>query len=279
MLLALLGAAGAAVAYGVGAVLQAVGARRVGERHGGPRTLVRVVIQLPYLGGSALGLVGFVLSLAALRSLPLFVVEPIVASSVAVTAVVAVPLLGARISRRERGAVAGTVLGLALLGASGQPGPAAVVGSGLRWALGAAAVFGLVAAVGALHARFTAGAAVLGALAGWEFGVVAVAARVLRDPSSLHGLLTDPATLALAVASGGGLTLLTTALQRGAVTATTAALVLVETAAPAAVGITLLGDTTRSGFTVLAVLGFALACAGTLALARFGEPNQATQRI
>ncbi len=279
MLLALLGAAGAAVAYGVAAVLQAVGARRVGEHHGGPRTLVRVVIQLPYLGGSALGLVGFALSLAALRSLPLFVVEPIVASSVAVTAVVAVPLLGARISRRERGAVAGTVLGLALLGASGQPGPAAVVGSGLRWALGAAAVFGLVAAVGALHARFTAGAAVLGALAGWEFGIVAVAARVLRDPSSLHGLLTDPATLALAVASGGGLTLLTTALQRGAVTATTAALVLVETAAPAAVGITLLGDTTRSGFTVLAVLGFALACAGTLALARFGEPNQATERI
>jgi len=267
------------VAYGVAAVLQAVGARRVGERHGGPRTLVRIVIQLPYLGGSALGLVGFALSLAALRSLPLFVVEPIVASSVAVTAVVAVPLLGARISRRERGAVAGTVLGLALLGASGQPGPAAVVGSGLRWALGAAAVFGLVAAVGALHARFTAGAAVLGALAGWEFGIVAVAARVLRDPSSLHGLLTDPATLALAVASGGGLTLLTTALQRGAVTATTAALVLVETAAPAAVGITLLGDTTRSGFTVLAVLGFALACAGTLALARFGEPNQATERI
>jgi len=279
VLLALLGAAGAAVAYGVAAVLQAVGARRVGEHHGGPRTLVRVVIQLPYLGGSALGLVGFALSLAALRSLPLFVVEPIVASSVAVTAVVAVPLLGARISRRERGAVAGTVLGLALLGASGQPGPAAVVGSGLRWALGAAAVFGLVAAVGALHARFTAGAAVLGALAGWEFGIVAVAARVLRDPSSLHGLLTDPATLALAVASGGGLTLLTTALQRGAVTATTAALVLVETAAPAAVGITLLGDTTRSGFTVLAVLGFALACAGTLALARFGEPNQATERI
>jgi len=279
VLLALLGAAGAAVAYGVAAVLQAVGARRVGGHHGGPRTLVRVVIQLPYLGGSALGLVGFVLSLAALRSLPLFVVEPIVASSVAVTAVVAIPLLGARISRRERGAVAGTVLGLALLGASGQPGPAAVVGSGLRWALGAAAVLGLVAAVGALHARFTAGAAVLGALAGWEFGIVAVSARVLRDPSSLHGLLTDPATVALAVASGGGLTLLTTALQRGAVTATTAALVLVETAAPAAVGITLLGDTTRSGFTVLAVLGFALACAGTLVLARFGEPNQATERI
>jgi len=279
VLLALLGAAGAAVAYGVAAVLQAVGARRVGGHHGGPRTLVRVVIQLPYLGGSALGLVGFVLSLAALRSLPLFVVEPIVASSVAVTAVVAIPLLGARISRRERGAVAGTVLGLALLGASGQPGPAAVVGAGLRWALGAAAVLGLVAAVGALHARFTAGAAVLGALAGWEFGIVAVAARVLRDPSSLHGLLTDPATLALAVASGGGLTLLTTALQRGAVTATTAALVLVETAAPAAVGIALLGDTTRSGFTVLAVLGFALACAGTLVLARFGEPNQATERI
>ncbi len=279
MLLALLGAAGAAVAYGVAAVLQAVGARRVGGHHGGPRTLVRVLIQVPYLGGSALGLVGFVLSLAALRSLPLFVVEPIVASSVAVTAVVAIPLLGARISRSERGAVAGTVLGLALLGASGQPGPAAVVGSGLRWALGAAAVLGLVAAVGALHARFAAGAAVLGALAGWEFGIVAVAARVLRDPSSLHGLLTDPATLALGVASGGGLTLLTTALQRGAVTATTAALVLVETAAPAAVGITLLGDTTRSGFTVLAVLGFALACAGTLVLARFGEPNQATERI
>jgi hypothetical protein len=40
---------------------------------------------------------------------------------------------------------------------------------------------------------------------------------------------------------------------------------------PAAIGVVWLGDRTREGLTWLAVLGFVVAVAGALALARFGE--------
>ncbi|MET0692342.1 MAG: hypothetical protein ABWY56_00335, partial [Propionibacteriaceae bacterium] len=123
-----------------------------------------------------------------------------------------------------------------------------------------------------------------GAVAGLGFGVVAVAARILPSPMTIGGLLTDPATYGLIV--GGGVALLTysTALQRGSVTLATAPLVVLETVAPAAVGLLLLGDAPRAGWGWVAAVGFVLAVAGALSLARHGEvtvtepavPTQAT---
>jgi hypothetical protein len=55
------------------------------------------------------------------------------------------------------------------------------------------------------------------------------------------------------------------------VTTATAGLVIGETIGPALVGVIWLGDRTREGLAWLAVLGFAVAVAGALALARFGE--------
>jgi hypothetical protein len=49
----------------------------------------------------------------------------------------------------------------------------------------------------------------------------------------------------------------------------TSALVLTQTAAPALVGVVLLGDRVRPGWVPLAVLGMALSLAGTAVLARF----------
>lgn len=54
-------------------------------------------------------------------------------------------------------------------------------------------------------------------------------------------------------------------------TTATAGLVIGETIGPALVGVIWLGDRTREGLAWLAVLGFAVAVAGALALARFGE--------
>jgi len=55
------------------------------------------------------------------------------------------------------------------------------------------------------------------------------------------------------------------------VTTTVAAMVVGETIAPALVGAVWLGDRAREGLGWLVVLGFAVAVAATLALARFGE--------
>jgi uncharacterized membrane protein len=159
---------------------------------------------------------------------------------------------------------------MALLGiASGtegdRGGPAALKYAMLGTAL---AVLGLALLGGRLPDRGRALALGLGA--GFGFGVVEVAVRLI-DSLAPSALLANPATYALLVGGGAAFLSLTSALQRGSVTTATAGMVIGETIGPALVGVVWLGDRTREGLAWVAVLGFAVAVAGALALARFGE--------
>lgn len=100
-----------------------------------------------------------------------------------------------------------------------------------------------------------------------------MAVRLIDDISLAS--LANPALYALLLGGGAAFLLLTSALQRGSVTVATAGMVLGETIGPAVVGVVWLGDSTREGLAWLAVLGFAVAVVGALALARFGEPPNA----
>ncbi len=113
---------------------------------------------------------------------------------------------------------------------------------------------------------------VLGLAAGFGFGVVEVAVRLI-DSVAVSELVVNPATYALLLGGGAAFLALTSALQRGSVTTATAAMVIGETIGPALVGVVWLGDRTREGLAWLAVLGFVVAVAGALALARFGEAS------
>ncbi|MER5731084.1 hypothetical protein ABT084_22625 [Streptomyces sp. NPDC002138] len=267
-----------AVCFGTASVLQAVAARAAEPGTGSgvdPALLLRALRQWRYLAGLSLDGIGFVFQIIALRSIPIYAVGAALAASLAVTAVVAARLLKVRLSGAEWGAVGVVCLGLALLGlASGaegsRPGSTA-----LKWSmLGAAAGVLLVGAVaGRLPDRSRA--LVLGLGAGTGFGVVEVAVRLI-DGFAPGALVANPATYALLLGGGAAFLLLTSALQRGSVTAATAGLVLGETIGPAVVGVVWLGDRTRPGLTWLAALGFAVAVSGALALARFGEPPPPT---
>ncbi|SER36436.1 hypothetical protein SAMN04487983_101550 [Streptomyces sp. yr375] len=268
-------ALGAAVCFGTATVLQAVAARAAadsgtGERGGDAALLLRAVRQWRYLAGLGLDGLGFLFQIAALRSVPIYAVGAALAASLAVTAVVAARLLRVRLSRMEWLAVGVVCAGLAMLAlASGtegeESGPAA-----LPWAMLGAAVGVLL--LGLVGGRLTGRgrALVLGLGAGCGFGVVEVAVRLINSLAPSH-LLTNPATYALLLGGASAFILLTTALQRGSVTTATAGIVLGETIGPALVGVIWLGDHTREGLAWLAVLGFAVAVAGALALARFGE--------
>ena len=272
MLLSLLGAFAAAVCFGVASVLQAVAARQTPVGAGvDPRLLVRLLGRLPFLLGVGLDLLGFVAELAALRSLQLFVVQAAVAANLAVTAVVAVRVLRVRLNRTEWAAVAAVCAGLAFLGLSSGHEHPAQVSMRFRFVLLGCVV--AIAAGGMLAGRLRgrARSVALGLAAGLGFGFVAVGSRVVTSLAPLH-LLRDPATYV--VAGGGVVAMLffATALQRGSVTTTTGAVVVAETLMPAMVGLFLLGDGTRHGYAWVAVAGFAMAVAGALVLARFGEP-------
>lgn len=273
MIVSLLAAVAAAFFYGVATVLQALGSRRVRQVEGGgldPRLLVRVFRQWPFVAGTLLDLAGFAAQLVALAELPVFAVEAAQAANLAVTAVVAVPLLGVVLGRREWWAIFAVCVGLALLGLSaGREGPAKT-GDAFRYALlGSVAVIVLLG-VWAARRPEPWRSRLLGLTAGFGFGLIALAGRVLTDVA-VRDLWKNPATWALALAAAVTMLIYATALQGGAVTAVAAALVVGETVLPATAGILFLGDHSRPGFAVAAVAGFVLAVAGAMALAKFGE--------
>ncbi|MGW1494079.1 hypothetical protein [Streptomyces sp. NPDC002402] len=267
-------ALGSAVCYGTASVLQAMAARAAEPGTGSgvdPGLLLRSLRQWRYVAGLGLDGLGFVLQIVALLSIPIYAVGAALAASLAVTAVVAAPLLHVRLSGIEWAAVAVVCAGLAMLGlASGEEGDRAGTDA-LRWSmLGVAlAVLLLGAAAGRLPDKSRA--LVLGLGAGFGFGVVEVSVRLIDSPA-LPGVLANPALYALLLGGGAAFLLLTSALQRGSVTTATAGMVLGETIGPALVGVVWLGDRTREGLEWLGITGFAVAVAGALALARFGEP-------
>jgi drug/metabolite transporter (DMT)-like permease len=271
VVLGLCAAFGAALAYGVASALQGLAAGRSDDSTTvDPRAVVRLLRQWPFLVGTGLDVVGFLLGLVALRSLALFVVQAAVAANLAVTAVVAAGFMHHRLARREWGAVGAATAGLVLVGlAAGHEG-AARNASIVAWALLGASVLLAVVGFGIDQLVADAGAGVLGAVAGLGFGIVALAGRVLPG-FHLGELVRSPATWALALAGAASFTVWTSALQRGAVTIATAAMVVGETLLPALVGVVFLGDSGRHGWAPAGAVGFAVSVGGALALSRFGE--------
>ncbi|SDE33218.1 hypothetical protein [Nocardioides lianchengensis] len=272
-------ASAAALCYGCGSVLQAMAARSTESVSGlDPRLLVRLLKSWRYLVGVGLDGLGFVLGLVAVRSLPLFVVQSIVASFLAITAILGAILLKMPLGRRDRIGLGVVVGGLVLVGISAAEDSEVAVSRIEQWGVLVAALALALASVLLGRVSGAAGAAALGAVAGLAFGATAVASRMLpgdlspdRIGSELGTLLTSPATYALAVAGAVALLAYSIALQRGTVTQATAPLVVGETVAPALVGILLLGDHPRPGWGWIAFIGFVLAVLGAISLARHGE--------
>ncbi|GGS68971.1 hypothetical protein GCM10010222_07200 [Streptomyces tanashiensis] len=269
MLLGMICALASSVCFGAASVLQAMAARATEPGTGGGVDVAlmwRALRQWRYLAGLGMDGLGFALQIVALRTLPIYVVGAALAASLAVTAVIASRVLRVRLSRVEWTAVAVVCTGLAMLAlAAGREGHRE--GSeALRWALLGISFGVLLLGVAAGRLPDKPRALVLGLGAGIGFGVVEVAVRLIDGID-----FADPVWYALLVGGGAAFLLLTSALQRGSVTTATAGAVLGETIGPAIVGVAWLGDRTREGLNWLAITGFAVAVAGSLTLARFGE--------
>ncbi len=269
MLVGLLLAFGAALTTGVASVLQAVAARR-GEN------VARLVVSPLYLGGTGLDAVGFGCTVGALHWLPLFLVNCAAASSVGVTALVGRRVLGTVLHRRDMWALLGLGGGLVLLAAGAKPEAATALDQWGQWVLLLSAA--PIAAGGLLLVRASGGRAggVLAAVSGLAFAGTSVGSRVLSNAHSLRAVVTAPASYALVAFGIGGMMFFAAALQRTAVTVATAALFGVQTVAASAVGLTVLGDSTRADFEAPTAIGFVLALGGAVALALSeSEPERA----
>jgi drug/metabolite transporter (DMT)-like permease len=275
--LALIAAVACAVCYGVGSVLEQVGARRSATATSiDPRLFLRLARELPYVAGLGLDGLGWALSLLALRTLPLFLVQSAVASSIAVTALTAWLVLHIRLVWRQGVAIGVIVAGLVLLAIAAAPNSPAPVGMGFRLALVVGVVALGLAGAGLARSAVSQGSVGLAVVAGLAFSGTAISARILPIHHGLVGLLQEPLAWALVAYGGLGLLLFSIALQRGSVTVTNAVLFAVETVVPTVIGVALLDDRARPGLWPLMVVGTIAAVAGAVLLALWTEPEAGT---
>ncbi|HXZ99646.1 MAG TPA: hypothetical protein VEK76_04780 [Candidatus Binatia bacterium] len=275
--LALAAAFGCSLSIGVAAVLEKASADRE-ERASSLRIglLLRLLDDWPYLVGLALDGLSFLLTVIAVQNLPLFIVEPIIAVNVVITAVIERFCLGRRLSRLAWAAIAGILAGLLLLSVAAAPERARIAITPVLWTVIVMPVG--IAALGALIVARSQHAATiaLGALDGVAFGGTAIAGRMLALPHPYWLLLTSPLLWSMLAYGLVGLLIFTMALQRSHASIVAASTTGAQTIVPILVGIVFLGDTPRNNAWALAVAGMVLTLAGTLMIAL---PSAAPSRL
>ncbi len=263
-LLAALGAIGS----GTGSVLESVGVRRAGAFGGESDALRRVARQPVYWTGVGVDIVAFLCSAVALHHLPLFLVQSVMACSIAVTALISAAL-GAPLTRRGWLALAGAALGLVLVALSARPGDAHPLPTVWSWLLlGVCPVVVVIGWYGdELAHRWAAPLLAFGA--GLGFTAVAVSARSLPAIHSVGGLLREPAAWSIAANGLAASVVFAHALQKGGATTVAAVMFTTNTVVPSAIGLAVLGDSIRSGFLGAGIAGFLLSVGGAVALAHY----------
>ncbi|MDL9938381.1 EamA/RhaT family transporter [Gordonia sp. ABSL1-1] len=276
----------AALAYGMSTVLRALGARRtattardegqdITSSSGGPslQSTLSTFVDPAFILGTMMVVIGFAGGAVAARFLPLFLSQTIVSANLVVTALLGTIMLGIALHTREWVAIWMVVFSLCLLGVSSSHHTGAGEGRTFHWGLFFATLGVCALALIGVYRLGRHGAIVGGAAAGFLFGIIAIAVRILDGvhPFDAVTLLTDPAAWTIAVAGATGFFVQTVALQLGAVNGVTAVLVVGETAGPSLVGVLFLGDTAEPGLGWLAIVGFIGAVIGAVLVAWYGS--------
>ena len=245
----------AALGYGVASVLQAVGSARAE----GPKVLAQPL----YVAGLACDGLAWLASLVALRQLPRFLVQSVLTASVGVTVVLARVFLGTRLRPRDVGSIVVMVAALGGLAAAFPPAAATARTGITAWFLVAL----LLLALGTVAAYPRGGSLLLALLAGTGFAGAAVTARALDLSAGWASLVGQP--LAWSVLGFGvlGTVAYARSLERGPVGPATAVLWSVESVLAGVVGVLVLGDQVRAGWTGVAVVAVALTVLSCVVLA------------
>ncbi|MBC3193017.1 hypothetical protein H7X46_18315 [Pseudonocardia sp. C8] len=271
-LFALLIAVAAMVGNTVAALWEAKGSRLA--KYGRP-----VWLQPWFLTGLVADVGAWVLTVLALRYLPVFAVQSILAGAIALTTLADYGWNPLNLGRRDRWAVFAVLTGLVLVAASAVPErPAALPPIATPILL---VSFGLVlvAAPFLWRARRPM---LLALLAGLGFGGTALAVRAIHPGpmrwEAVGELLRDPLVYGVGVLGVLGVLAFAKALQDGAVGPATAVLSVTEVVVPGVVGIALLGDRIRPGWEGGALLGVVAALGGVIALTR-ADPDSVHRRV
>jgi hypothetical protein len=251
-----------ALVFGFAAVAQAHGVRRFETS---PDTLpgfvtrsVRdpwtLLVVAAYIGG-------FGLHAVAIWLLPLYLAQATVAMSLPVSAY-ASARLDEMLDRHHWGAVVSVTVGLVLLSVgAGEPGDV-VTTAWFATAVWIGVVVLTVISVVAVRGRHLGGST-LGVLAGLGYAFSAISVRGVGTPVEVAVVCSALAVPAYSIVA---FWLYSLGMRRAAVSSATAALIVLQTFVPAAIGVALLGDGVRPGWWPGVVAGLVLATAGAVVL-------------
>jgi drug/metabolite transporter (DMT)-like permease len=217
-----------------------------------------------YMAGLACDLVGWLLTMYAVKHLPMFAVHTTLAGSVAVTVVLARVFLRAPLRRLDRVAVAVVLVGLFLVGLAAESSSEPGGGSLPRTVLTVGLVPACMLAVAAVRSGRPIGAAIV---AGSLFSLGAASVRTLDLNDVPLGLFSQTTAWAVPIFLGAGLLVHGRSLQNGNVGPVTASLWATEVLVASATGYVLFDDSVRPGTLLLAIVGILLALGATIYLA------------
>ncbi|MEO5722944.1 MAG: hypothetical protein ABIQ39_15395 [Ilumatobacteraceae bacterium] len=256
----------AAICYGISAVLEERAAKNVPiTGRSGKRAALRAAIHPVYVAGMALSIVAWILALYSLRSLPLFAVQAIAASSIGIVVLITWAIGGIAPTRRDVGLLIVLAAGLVMLAISAAPGHPHRVAMSFKLGIWIGVVVVAVAAMRATSVSGTRGAALLGAVSGFADGGMALCARAVHH-HTVSRWLTDPVAWALIPYTIIGIITFAGALQRGAASVALACQQAVTTVVPSAIGLVVLGDKARKGFAPLTYAGFVITVVAVITL-------------
>lgn len=255
-------AAVAMVLSSCGAILQGEGARRATRSR-------PAAMQPRWLAGIGVDLFGWLCTVVALRTLPVFAVQAVVGGSIAITALIGARMAGVHLPRNSHYAVVACLTGLVLVAASAGSEHAPIKSKAVDIVL---VVSLLLLAVAVLVLRQGKHAWPLAVVSGMGFGGSAISVRAAHvltgDGFDLLLLLTQPSTYLVVGFWAVGMVGHVAALGRGDVGPVTAVFTVTQVLAPGMVGIWLLADPVRPGWWWVLLLGLAAAVAGSVVLAK-----------
>jgi hypothetical protein len=243
-----------AFSYATASILQAVAARRCNGT-------VQTMRHPFYLLGILCDMLAWVGSMIALRELAVYVVESVLAGSLAITVIAARFILKSRLRPRDVSAIIISLTALTVLSLSAGQQEDVHASNTMRWAFCTAAV--CVVIVGVALTKLAVPAGAIAAVGGLCLGSAALVGRALP----MDDALTDPLTLALLTFAFTGMLLYANALGRGEVGPVTAIHWTFEVVVPSAIALFLLGDTVRPGWGMAATIAGAVTVASAVLLA------------
>jgi drug/metabolite transporter (DMT)-like permease len=256
---------GSAISYGISSVLQKVSVdKEVNVATLKVSLFLRLLKDSPYLLGIVLDLGGWVLNLVSVHSLPLFLVQALIASSVVVAALIERIYFHRFLSSRVYIAITAVLVGLILIGVGASPEKTFQPILSVRVVIIIVPI--LIAILGGIFVRSRKPNSYLSLalLSGLSFGGTSIIGRVITYNHPFMYYVTNPLIWALLAYGVIGIVLFTIALQRSVATKVLAAVIASETLIPILVGSILFNDRAKAGLWIEVWIGVGLVIAGSI---------------